>query len=172
MLTIHALNKFFLFNRFQFPLLTECMENLSWVEVKLFSFLKDSCISLQQPSCISFYSVIYIHRINIVIVINSLLFFCGNSIVTIMKRKWCCLLALAEQWILFCLLVLPDSMLEDKIANCILACSDSDCKAFMQLDKFANKYLLPVCQDGLLLVQTIVLFYIYIYIFFACDNYT
>lgn len=75
MLTIHALNKFFLFNRFQFPLLTECMENLSWVEVKLFSFLKDSCISLQQPSCISFYSVIYIHRINIVIVINRLYYF-------------------------------------------------------------------------------------------------
>lgn len=72
---IKQLNKFFLFNRFQFPLLTECMENLSWVEVKLFSFLKDSCISLQQPSCISFYSVIYIHRINIVIVINSLLYF-------------------------------------------------------------------------------------------------
>lgn len=145
MLTIHALNKFFLFNRFQFPLLTECMENLSWVVVKLFSFLKDSCISLQQPSCISFYSVIYIHRINIVIVINSLYFLWKFH--TFMKRKWCCLLVHAEQWFLFCLLVLPVSMLGDKIANCILAISDSDCKAFMRLDKLANRYLLPVYQD-------------------------
>lgn len=43
----------------------------------------------------------------------------------------------------FCLLVLklPDSMLDAKIANCIAACSDSDCKAFMQLDKMANRCL-------------------------------
>lgn len=53
-------------------------------------------------------------------------------------------------------------MLDDKIANCILAISDSDCKAFMRLDKLANRYLLPVYQDLLLHVQTMVLFYIYI----------
>lgn len=55
------------------------------------------------------------------------------------------------------LLVLPDSMLDAKIANCIAACSDSDCKAFMQLDKMAKRCLLPVCQDILLLTQTLIL---------------
>lgn len=162
MLTIHALNKFFLFNRFQFPLLTECMESLSWVEVKLFSFLKDSCISLQQLSCISSHSVIYIHRINIVIVINSLLYFLWKFH-SYLYEKEMMLLACSCRTMNFVLFVgVARPMLDDKIANCILAISDSDCKAFMRLDKLANRYLLPVYQDLLLHVQTMVLFYIYI----------